>query len=63
MLTLLARGLDHPQIADQLGITVRESRGHLRDAMTHYGAKSTTHTVACAIAADDLPSNVAVPEE
>lgn len=62
MLRLLARGLDFPQISKQLELSVTIARRHLGDAMTHYRATNATHTVALAIAAGDLPPNIATQE-
>lgn len=62
MLRLLARGEDFPQISKQTGLTVNAARLHLRDAMTHYKAANATHAVTCAIAAGDLPHDIAAQE-
>jgi DNA-binding NarL/FixJ family response regulator len=59
VLRLLARGLDHPQIAKQLGITVDQSRRHLRDAMQDLHATNATHAVTLAIGHQLLPADVA----
>ncbi|GAB2696861.1 hypothetical protein [Kitasatospora kifunensis] len=63
MLSLLARGLDFPQISKQYGIPVNEARLHLRTAMQTLGALSPTHAVTLAIAARILPADVANPQE
>lgn len=62
VLSLLARGLDFPQIAKQ-GIPVGTARLHLRNAMQTLGALSPTHAVTLAIAARILPADVANPQE
>lgn len=59
VLRCLAQGLDHPQIADLFGITVRSSRLLLRKAMEDFGTRSDIHAVALAIAAGLLPADVA----
>jgi DNA polymerase-3 subunit epsilon len=60
VLRCLAQGLDHPQIADLFGITVRSSRLLLRKAMEDFGTRSDIHAVALAIAAGLLPTDVAL---
>jgi len=63
VLILLSRGLDLPQIAHELGVPVRDTRHHLRDAMQTLGATNPTNAVALAIAAQILPADVANPKE
>jgi DNA-binding CsgD family transcriptional regulator len=43
-------------------MTVNQARVHLRDALTKYGALNATHAVALAIAAGDLPPDIALQE-
>ncbi|MCX4751717.1 hypothetical protein OG455_41860 [Kitasatospora sp. NBC_01287] len=61
-MSLLARGLDFPQIAKQ-GIPVDTGRRHLRDAMTALGATNATHTIALAIGHQLLPADTAISQE
>lgn len=62
MLRLLARGADTPAVSKTLGIPVAETRRRLAAALTHYKAANTTHAVALAIAAGDLPHDTATQE-
>lgn len=59
VLRCLAQGLDHRQIAELFGITVRASRLLLREALDELDARSDIHAVALAIAAGLLPIDIA----
>jgi DNA-binding NarL/FixJ family response regulator len=62
VLAQLARGQDIPAVAKTTGLSVRKVRLHLQAALTRYGALNSTHTVALAIAAGDLPPDIALQE-
>jgi DNA-binding NarL/FixJ family response regulator len=62
VLAQLARGQDVPEIAKKTGLSVREVRLLLQAALTRYGALNPTHAVALAIAAGDLPPDIALQE-
>lgn len=55
----LAQGLDHPQIADLFGISIRASRLLLRQAFDDLGASTGPHAVALAIGLGLIPADVA----
>ncbi|MGE7437530.1 response regulator transcription factor [Kitasatospora sp. NPDC001175] len=59
VLSLLAQGLDLPQIARQLQFSVYTARSHLRDLLPRLKAANGTHAVAIAIGLGILPSDVA----
>jgi DNA-binding NarL/FixJ family response regulator len=61
VLTRLARGIDHPKIAAELGVTVRDSRLLLRQAMEELGARNPVHALGLAIATNLLPHDIATP--
>jgi DNA-binding CsgD family transcriptional regulator len=49
VLTLLARGLQLEEIAQELGIGAETARTHVRNATERLGALNRTHAVAIAI--------------
>jgi DNA-binding CsgD family transcriptional regulator len=62
VLSLLGRGLDHPQILKQHGIPVDTSRRHLRDAMRTLGAPNALNAYALAVAHELIPPDSALQE-
>lgn len=60
LLALLAQGKDVKPAAEELGLTVREGRHLLADALVQLGAVNATHAVARAIARGLVPSEVAL---
>jgi DNA-binding NarL/FixJ family response regulator len=59
VLALLALGMDLPQIARDMQISVTTARGHLRTILERLDATNGTHAVAVAIGRGLLPLNVA----
>jgi DNA-binding NarL/FixJ family response regulator len=62
VLAQLARGQDVPQIAKKTGLSVREVRLRLQAALARYGALNPLHALGLAIAAGDLPPDIALQE-
>lgn len=60
LLALLAQGKDVKPAAEELGLTVREGRHLLADALAQLGAVNATHAVAKAIGHGLIPAGVAL---
>jgi DNA-binding CsgD family transcriptional regulator len=54
VLSLLARGLSGPRVADRLNLSSETVRTHVRNAMGKLGASTRVHAVALALKRGEL---------
>ncbi|MDQ4040893.1 MAG: helix-turn-helix transcriptional regulator [Actinomycetota bacterium] len=55
-MTLLAIGLDGPQIAEELSISNPTVQTHVRNAMARLGARTRVQAVALALTRGEIPN-------